>query len=210
MSPSEQTSIWTTRTLIKGRGLLPSDPINILRKTTMNHTITGRFDTRAHADIAASLISRFIPSTKISVAGQAFLGYVTIDEPVIVSDRQDGDDDDDDETASGSLGTAIAAGVAAGAGGTIAGPVVALAAAGAEVYVGSLVSALNGLEDHAPHAALTPSADMPSGITVSVRVDNALHRSRVIDSLRANGASEVAQIDAHPIVAPQVADSGYN
>lgn len=179
----------------------------------MNQTITGRFDTRAHADIAASLISRYIPAKEISVAGLAFAGYVTIDEPVIVSDRQDGEDDD--VAASGSFGTAITAGMAAGAVGAIAGPVVALAAAGAAAYVGSLVGALNALEDDSQQEAPAPSALVSGGITVSVRVDNPLHQSRVIDSLRANGAAEVAQVDsgqllAEPVVAPQVADSGYN
>jgi hypothetical protein len=179
----------------------------------MYQTITGRFDTKAHADVAASLISRYIASTEISVAGQAFAGYVTIDEPVIASDRQDGEDDD--EAASASLGTAIGVGVAAGAVGAIAGPAIALAAAGAAVYVGSLVGALNGLEDHSEPTTPAPAGTSPIGVMVSVRVDNALHQSRVIDSLRANGAADVVQVEfvqptADPAVAPATAHSGYN
>ena len=172
----------------------------------MNQTITGRFHTRERADTAASLIANYIPAKEICVAGLAFVGHHKIEEPLVVSDQQD----EEDEAAPISLGAAVVAGVAAATVGALASPVVAFAAAGAAIYVGSLAGALNGLEDHSGETAIASSDSGQVGVTVSVRVDNADQQSRVLDSMRTNGAAGIVQVDSDPVVVPPTASSGYN
>ena len=133
-----------------------------------------------------------------------------------------GGDEDEDPGAEGAdksaAGTAVAAGLAAGAIGALGGPVVALAAAGVGAYSGSLVGAMAGLGNHddKPHGP----ERRPGGIMLSVRIANPVNEQRVIATLRAQGAADIEQAhgewrdgdwtDFNPVAAPRLVESAPN
>lgn len=111
-------------------------------------------------------------------------------------------------------GTAVAAGLAAGAVGALGGPVTALAAAAVGAYTGSLIGAMDGMpgEEGPPHA---PDR-RPGGVMLSVRIAKPELETRVIDLLRAEGAADIEQArgvwhdgdwtDFDPVAAPRLVD----
>ena len=102
---------------------------------------------------------------------------------------------------------------------TLGGPVVALAAAATGAYVGSMAGAMAGLgpdEDKKPHAP----ERRPGGVILAVRIADPASETRVIASLRTNGAADIEQaqgewrdgdwIDFNPVAKPRLVDSSVN
>jgi len=153
----------------------------------MDRIIAGRFETIDAADSAAALIARYIDTPNICIfhnnpPGQHDTYFI-------------GGDEDEDPGAEGAgrsaAAMAVAGGLAAGAIGTLGGPVVALAAAAAGAVSGSLVGAMAGLghdgvEQRAPERR-------PGGVMLSVRIAKPTNEERVIASLRAEGAKDIEQ-----------------
>lgn len=201
LSASKQTQTPESRKIAPETGR-PARPVaTILEKANaMKQIITGRFHTQQNADSAAVSIAQYLLADHISV---------TVDENLTA---------DPDGAGASALSTAVAAGLAAGAVGAVGGPVVALAAAGTAAYVGSLVGALNGLQDH--HHGLSDSpmpelAHRTAAIEMTVRVDNVIDAARVVASMRAADAEDVAQKsdqteDFNRLTTLQTAESGSN
>lgn len=174
----------------------------------MERIIAGRFETKDSADAVAALMAHYIDTSDICIfhnnpPGQHDVSAVQGDE----------DDDPGAEGAGKSAaGTAVAAGLTAGAIGALGGPVVALAAAATGAYVGSLAGALHGLgnDDDKPHAP----EPRPGGVMLSVRIANPANEKRVIATLQSEGAADIEQAqgvwrdgdwtDFNPVAAPQL------
>jgi hypothetical protein len=171
----------------------------------MDQIIAGRFPTKMDADAAAALMAPYVDSADICIFHN---------NPPGQHDRfAVGGDEDEDPAAKGAdksaAGTAIAAGLSAGAVGALGGPVVALAAAATGAYIGSLAGAMHGLEDGkgAPQRR-------PSGVILSVRIGNPANKAKVIDVLRAKDAADIEQAqgewrdgdwtDFDPVAAPRL------
>jgi len=153
----------------------------------MERIIAGRFQSIDAADTAAALIAKYVEMSDICVfynnpPGQHDAYYL-------------GGDEDEDPGAQGAgksaTGMAVVGGLAAGAIGALGGPVVAIAAAGAGAFTGSLVGAMAGLgqEDAKP----TVLERRPSGVMLSVRIAKPMNERRVIASLRDVGAECIEQ-----------------
>lgn len=177
----------------------------------MERIIAGRFETKGNADVAAAVLATFVAPADIFIFHNNPPGqHGTL--------PQGGDENVDPEAkgaAPTSAGTALAAGLAAGAVGALGGPVVALAAAGIGAYSGSLVGALGGLgEDDSP--SIGPDR-RPAGILLSVRVAKPQDEDRVIAALRGEGAADIEHAqgtwsagewsDFNPIAKPQLVPS---
>ena len=174
----------------------------------MQRIIAGRFQTKGEADAVAILLAQYIDTTDICIFHNNPPGQH--DAYVL------GGDEDADSGAEGAekstVGTALGAGLAAGAIGALGGPVIALAAAATGAYVGSLGGALQGLgaDEDQPHAP----DNRPGGIILSVRIADPLNENRVIATLRAEGAADIEQadgewldgdwVDFDPVAAPRL------
>lgn len=176
----------------------------------MERIIAGRFHTKGDADAVAALMP-YIDAADICIFHN--------NPPGQHAALALGGDEDVDPEAEGAgrsaAGAAVAAGLAAGAVGTLGGPVVALAAAAVGAYTGSLVGAMAEMEDpdgrpHAPDRR-------PGGIMLSVRIAKPETEERVIATLRAEGAADIEQAfgdwrhgdwtDFDPVAAPRLVDS---
>jgi hypothetical protein len=153
----------------------------------MDRIIAGRFQTKGEADSAAVLIGQYADSADICIFHNNPPGQHDLFEA-------GGDEDEDPGTrgaGTSSAGTAVAAGLAAGAVGALGGPVVAVAAAATGAYLGSLAGALGGVGDAGNHTH--PSDRRPGGIMLSVRIATPRNEKRVIDTLRTQGAADIEQ-----------------
>jgi len=159
------------------------------KENTLQRIIAGRFETKSDADSVAALLAPYVDSSDICIFHNNPPGQHDV-LPL-------GGDEDADPGAEGAdkqvVGTALGAGLAAGAIGALGGPVIALAAAATGAYVGSLGGALHGLGDDGdkPHA---PDV-RPGGIILSVRIADPLNENRVIETLHAEGAADIEQAD---------------
>lgn len=176
----------------------------------MDRIIAGRFHTKGDADAVAALMASYVDSADICIfhnnpPGQHDLFSV-------------GGDEDEDPGAQGAeksaAGTAVAAGLAAGAVGALGGPVVALAAAATGAYLGSLAGAMDGLgTDGKPRGR----ERRPGGIMLSVRIATPMIEKKVIATLRAQGAADIERADGKwrdgdwtdfdPVAAPQLVEA---
>jgi hypothetical protein len=177
----------------------------------MERIIAGRFQTKSDADMAAALIAPHVDIADICIFHN--------NPPGQHDAYAVGGDEDEDPGAEGAdksaAGTAVAAGLSAGAIGALGGPVVALAAAATGAYMGSLAGAMAGLgnRDDKPHA---PDR-RPVGVILSVRIANPGIEQRVIATLRAQGAADIEQAqgewrdgdwaDFNPVAAPHLVKS---
>jgi hypothetical protein len=179
----------------------------------MERIIAGRFQTKAEADVVAAFMSPYIAATDICIFHN--------NPPGQHDAYPAGGDEDSDPGAEGadksSAGTAVAAGLAAGAIGALGGPVVAIAAAATGAYMGSLAGAMHGLgdADKAPQAL----ERRPAGIILSVRIATPVNEKRVIAALREQGAADIEQADGEwrdgdwtdfdPVAAPHLVASAF-
>ena len=174
----------------------------------MERIIAGRFPTKGDADAAAASMSPYVDAADICIFHN--------NPPGQHDAYPAGGDEDEDPGAEGAgtsaAGTAVAAGLAAGAVGALGGPVVALAAAATGAYIGSLAGAMGGLGDAGdkPHA----SDRRPGGVMLSVRIATPVNEKRVIAALRTHGAADIERADGlwrdgdwtdfNPVAAPQL------
>ena len=176
----------------------------------MEQIIAGRFETKGIADTVASVLRKFVDDADICIFHNNPPGQHDA-YPV-------GGDEDEDPGAEGAensaVGTAVAAGLAAGAIGAFGGPVVAIAAAAVGAYTGSLVGAVSGLGDH--EDAPGRQDRRPGGIILSVRIASPGNEERVIDALRKEGAADIERAqgewrdgdwsDFDPVASPRLVD----
>jgi hypothetical protein len=175
----------------------------------MDQIIAGRFQTKGDADAVAVLIEQYAAATDICIFHNNPPGQHDL--------FAGGGDEDEDPGAQGaqksSAGTAVAAGLAAGAIGAIGGPVIALASAGVGAYLGSLAGAMDGLgSDGKPQLP----ERRPGGVMLSVRVATPVIERRVIATLRAQGAADIEEAqgvwrdgdwtDFNPVAAPHLVE----
>jgi hypothetical protein len=170
--------------------------------------IAGRFPTKGEADAVAAVIGQYVDATDICIFHNNPQGQH--DAPPARADQVE--DPGAQDAGSSAAGTAIAAGLTAGAIGALGGPVVAIAAAATGAYVGSLAGAMGGLGEHAgkPHAL----ERRPGGIMLSVRIARPADEKRVIASLRAGSAADIERArgdwrngdwtDFNPVEKPQL------
>ena len=157
----------------------------------MERIIAGRFQTKGDADAAAALLSPYVEAADICIFHNNPPGQHDV--------LDTGGDEDEDPGAEGAgssaAGTAVAAGLTAGAVGALGGPVVALAAAATAAHLGSLAGAMNGLGDAGdkPHA----TDRRPGGVMLSVRIATPANEKRVIAALRGQGAADIEEADGH-------------
>jgi hypothetical protein len=180
----------------------------------MERIIAGRFHTKGEADAAATLIAQYVGTADICI----FHNNPPGQHDVFAVGGDENEDPGAEGAGKSAAGTAVAAGLAAGAIGALGGPVVAIAAAGVGAYSGSLAGALNGLgnNDDKPQA----SDRRPGGVMLSVRIANPASEQRVIAILRAEGAADIEQargvwrdgdwVDFNPVAAPRLVESAPN
>lgn len=180
----------------------------------MARIIAGRFQSKDDADAAAALIAQYVDTADICIFHNNPPGQHDVFAV--------GGDEDEDPGAKGAgesaAGTAIAAGLTAGAIGALGGPVVALAAAAIGAYTGSLAGAVAGLGDH--DDKLRAPRRRPGGVMLSVRIAKPANEKRVIATLRAKGAADIEQAqgewrdgdwtDFDPVAAPRPVGSASN
>ena len=177
----------------------------------MERIIAGRFETKSAADAVAAALAPYVDSGDICIFHNNPPGQHDA-FPV-------GGDEDEDPGATGadksSAGTAVAAGLTAGAIGAVGGPVTALVAAAVGAYAGSLAGAVDGMGDHGkkPHAPHR----RPAGVMLAIRIAKPEDDTRVIDALRAGGAADIEQahgewrdgdwVDFNPVARPHLVES---
>jgi type IV secretory pathway TrbL component len=176
----------------------------------MEHIIAGRFETRGIADTVAAVLAQYVDKADICIFHNNPPGQHDA-FPV-------GGDEDEDPGAVGAensaAGTAVAAGLAAGAVGALGGPAVAIAAAAVGAYSGSLVGAMSGLGGHEGEPGV--AGRRHGGVMVSVRIAAPAGEQRVIDTLRREGAADIERAegewregdwtDFDPVAAPDLVD----
>jgi hypothetical protein len=177
----------------------------------MEHIIAGRFETKGIADTVAAVLAQYVDKDDICIFHNNPPGQHDA-FPV-------GGDEDEDPGAEGaqnsSVGTAVAAGLAAGAVGALGGPVVAIAAAAVGAYSGSLVGAMSGLGEHEGESGI--AGRRHGGVMLSVRIAAPAGEQRVIDTLRREGAADIERAegewsegdwtDFDPVAAPDLVDA---
>lgn len=173
----------------------------------MDRIIAGQFQTKGEADAVAVLISKYIDATDICI----FHNNPPGQHDVLAGGGDVSADPGADGAGQNSAGAAVLGGLTAGAIGSIGGPAIAIAAAAAGAYVGSLAGALGGLGNHDE----LPVA-RPGGIVISVRIANPATESRVINTLRTEGAADIEQaegvwsqgdwVDFDPVSPPHLVD----
>lgn len=109
----------------------------------MEHIIAGRFECKSDADLAADTLVTYVSRSDICIFHNKPPGQHGTQTSV----SEEHIDSGSEVAATTSAATALAAGLAAGAIGLAGGPVTALAAAGVAAYTGSLVGAMNGMQD---------------------------------------------------------------
>jgi hypothetical protein len=157
-----------------------------MEHAAMDQIIAGRFQTKSDADAVAVLIEQYADASDICIFHNNPPGQHDL--------FAGGGDEDEDPGAEGAqkpaAGTAVAAGLAAGAIGALGGPVVALASAGVGAYLGSFAGAMGGLgNDGEPPA----QERRHGGVMLSVRVTTPMIQKRVIATLRAQGAADIEE-----------------
>lgn len=174
----------------------------------MERIIAGRFETKDDADAAATLLAGFVETSDICI----FHNNPPGQHDALPLGGDESADPDAEGAQKSAAGTALAAGLTAGAIGALGGPVVAIAAAGIGAYSGSLVGAMQGLgEDEVKTGA--PDR-RPVGVMLSVRIAEPQDEKRVIDTLRAQGAADIERAqgtwsagdwsDFDPVARPQL------
>lgn len=178
----------------------------------MDHIIAGRFRSDEDAFTVAALIARYIDPSDIYI-----FQHVT---SAPVADQREGQDAETGvkEIGKTAVGTALAAGTAAGAIGALGGPVVALVAAGTGAYLGSLLGTLGAMEQDKGEPVTFCCRQ--EGIMVSVRIKDPRQEARVIATLRSEGAADVEQasgtwsegrwLDFNPLSEPQLIEDAPN
>lgn len=174
----------------------------------MDHLIAGRFQTKAKADAAAAIITRYVDRNDICIfhnnpPGQHGVLPMGGDE-----EASPGADKAQDSSAT----AAIAAGLVAGAIGMAGGPVTALAAAGVAAYTGSLLGSMEGASENGTRGTLP--AGRPAGVILAVRIARPANEEFVINDLRSGGAEDIETaegewrdsdwVDFNPVRAPQL------
>ena len=180
----------------------------------MDRIIAGRFHTQDQAEAVAAKIGQYVAVTDICI----FYNSPPGQHAVLASGGDENHDPGTEGAGESAAGTAVAAGLAAGAIGILGGPVVALVAAGAGAYVGSLAGALDKLGNHDETANVAERR--PAGVMVSVRIANPADEQRVIASLRAEGAADIEHAtgewsagnwsDFNPVKAPRLLEKSSN
>ena len=150
----------------------------------MEQIIAGRFDSMAGADATAVSLTTYIDTMDICIFFNNAPGQHDA--------RPGGGDEQSDPGAKDAPKSAAAvsatAAVVGGAIGAFGGPIVALTVAGVGAYTGSLVGALNGLEDHEDAAE---HVRRPAGVFVAVHVADPKNRNRIVSTLREKGAQDI-------------------
>lgn len=174
----------------------------------MDHIIAGRFETKAKADAAAAIITRYVDQHDICIfhnnpPGQHGVLPMGGDE-----EASPGADKAQDSSAT----AAIAAGLVAGAIGLAGGPVTALAAAGVAAYTGSLLGSMEGASENGAPGTLPVAR--PAGVIIAIRIALPANEKLVIDALRIFGAEDIEKaegewrdsdwVDFNPIQAPRL------
>jgi len=154
----------------------------------VDHIIAGRFETKVKADVAAAAIVRYVDRSDICVFHNNAPGQHGTGLSSGQSEANAGL-----EAGSGtSAATAIAAGLTAGVVGMAGGPIVALAAAGVAAYTGSLVGAMEGMQDEESRELLNLR---PAGIILAIRIPGPGIERFVINDLRKADAKDIEQAD---------------
>lgn len=175
----------------------------------MERIIAGRFPTLDRADAASARMAPYIAASDICIFHN---------NPPGQHDPLEKDVEAQDEAAvdgpSSAAGGAVATALAAGAVGTLGGPLVAIVAAGVGAYTGSFVGALAGLGDADPQATEVAPEHRAGGVMLSVRISEPVNELRVIETLRAAGAEDIEHaegrwadgdwIDFDPGASPQL------
>jgi len=174
----------------------------------MDRIIAGRFPNMIAAEAAASVITRQVDRSNLCL----FHNNPPGQHGVLSTGGDENVDPGAEQGAPNAAGTALAAGLTAGAIGLIGGPVTALAAAGVAAYAGSLVGAESGLGDRRVSPKLPNRR--PAGIILAVRITAADQEKRVIADLRSSGALDIEQasgewldgdwIDFNPVQEPHL------
>lgn len=176
----------------------------------MEQIIAGRFETKVIADTVASVLREYVDDADICI----FHNNPPGQHDTSPADGDENDDPGAEGAGNSAAGTAVAAGLAAGAIGAFGGPAVAIAAAAVGAYSGSLVGAMSGLGDQAD----TPGKPdrRPGGVMLSVRIAYPSNEDRVIDTLRKEGAADIERAqgkwhdgdwaDFDPVASPRLVD----
>ena len=175
----------------------------------MERIIAGRFPTLDRADAASALMAPYIAASDICI----FQNNPPGQHDPLEKDVEAHDAAADDSPAS-AAGGAVATALAAGAIGTLGGPLVAIVAAGVGAYTGSFVGALSGLSDADGATVATGPEHRAGGVMLSVRISEPVNELRVIETLRAEGAMDIEHaqgqwadgdwIDFDPETAPKL------
>jgi hypothetical protein len=180
----------------------------------MERIIAGRFPTKDEADAAAVHLEHDVQTSDICIFHNNAPGQ---HDAYAVGGVAAGGDEDEDPGAAGAgasaANSAVRAGIAAGAIGSLAGPVVALVAAGIGAYSGAAAGAM---EEFGHHEAGAPQR-RPGGVILSVRIADPANETRVIATLRHQGAADIERADGqwldgdwtdfNPVAVPQLVEA---
>jgi hypothetical protein len=154
----------------------------------MEHIIAGRFESKSDADQAADTLGSYVSRSDICIFHNNPPGQHGTQTSVSENQMDSGSE----VAVTTSAATALAAGLTAGAIGMVGGPVTALAAAGVAAYTGSLVGAMNGMQDE--QARSLPRM-RPAGVILAVRIARQTSEKRVVSDLRNSGADDIEQAE---------------
>jgi hypothetical protein len=173
----------------------------------MDKIIAGRFESIAKADATAALLAGYIDPKDICIfynnpSGQHGVLPAGGDEKVAPGVE------DAHKTA---LTVSTAGAVTAGAIGAFGGPIIALAAAGVAAYTGSLLGAMQGMnEEEAPG----DPARREAGVILAVNVTKPENKKRIVAALKKEGAEDIENaegkwrhgdwVDFNPVKTPQL------
>ena len=173
----------------------------------MERIIAGRFQTKAKADAAAAAIVRYVDRTDICI----FHNNPPGQHGTLMNGGAEVADPGSESVGESAAGTALAAGLTAGAIGLVGGPVAALAAAGVAAYTGSLIGGMGGMGD--AQSNKLPNL-RPAGVILAVRIARASSEKFVIGDLRSCGAEDIEQaegewrdgdwVDFNPVQEPRL------
>lgn len=154
---------------------------------TMERIIAGRFRNKQSADAVAAILTQYVNPSDICI----FDSPPPLPPETPARPQEMVVQHDTTEVSKSTIGTALAAGAAAGTIGALAGPVIALVAAGTGAYLGSLVGTLGAMGEH-PDDAVT-FAPRQDGVMLGVHIVDPQLESHVVETLRTEGAADVEQ-----------------
>jgi len=177
----------------------------------MERIIAGRFRNKQSADAVAAILTQYVNPNDICVFKSP--KPVPAEQPARPQEKVV--PHDTTEVSKSTVGTALAAGAAAGVIGALGGPVIALVAASTGAYLGSLVGTLGAMGEH-PQDAVT-FAPRQEGVILGVHIIDPQLEAHVVETLRSEGAADVEQAmgewrdgkwqDFDPASAPQLVET---